>query len=538
MLRSPLEVKYALVAREMLQGTSPLLVPHLFGVMYADKPPLYFWVTAAVGRLTGMGVTELTARLPAAIAAAAGVLLILRLGSDLFGPRGGLLSAAVLATSNLYFWYARQGHPDQFLTAFVTLACLALWRSWEARTARRSIGWAMVGYGAMACGVLSKGLLGLLIPLFAASTYCLLTGPTRAVPRRLHLHPGLWVFLGVVLAWYGPAATRHGGQYVYETLVHQHLARYVHGWVHRAPWYRYLGDFPVGFLPWTFFLPGAVALAWRAVRAVAVDSPDDRVEPRPAPNGRRPILFPLGWFVVGFLFLSLSSTKRDVYLLPLYPAAALMTGAFWERALSTPARSRWIGIPLGLWGVATVGLAGSLLLLPRGWIDRNVDPASRIATLIPADAWSGAAILLVVVAGAAGARWAWRRDRRGLVFTILVAVQATLLLSVAAIRAPQYEALYPMRALLARADALMPPDRGILTTLRLHSLLAAFYSHRPTRFYAGVPELLAARASALETQYALVDVSDRLRADGVIVLEEMRFGRDRVALIRVDPPPR
>ncbi|HEV8674513.1 MAG TPA: glycosyltransferase family 39 protein, partial [Methylomirabilota bacterium] len=108
-LRSPLEVKYALVAREMLHGSSPLLVPHLFGVLYPDKPPLYFWVTAAFGWLAGGEVRELTARLPAALAAIAGLLLVYRLGADLFGPRAGLLSACILATANLFFWYARQG---------------------------------------------------------------------------------------------------------------------------------------------------------------------------------------------------------------------------------------------------------------------------------------------------------------------------------------------------------------------------------------------------------------------------------------------
>jgi 4-amino-4-deoxy-L-arabinose transferase-like glycosyltransferase len=535
-LRSPLEVKYALAAREMLRGTSPLLVPHLFGELYPDKPPLYFWATAGVGWLGGGDVTELVARLPAALAAVAGLLLTYRLGADLGGRRAGLLSACVLATSNLYFWYARQGHPDQFLTAFVTLACLALWRSVGAGEAARSRRWAILAYAAMGLGVLSKGLLGLILPLLAAAGYLVLTGPVRALPRRLWLHPGLWVFLAVSLAWYGPAVARYGREYVYETLVHQHVVRYVDGWVHRAPWYRYLGDFPIGFLPWVAFLPGAGVMAWRAGRFPAPGEPGpDAAEPGPLAPGPRPGVFPLAWFVTGFALLSLSSTKRDVYLLPLYPAAALMVGGLWEETLRERARSRWVGVPLGLVCAAAAAMAGALALWPRRSMVRHLDLASRVETLVPTDPWTRLGLVVILLAGAAGIWWAWRRDRRGTVFATLVAVQVAVLVAVAAIRVPQYEARYPVRALVARADAAVPPGCEIFTTLRQHSLLAIFYSRRPLA-WSGVRELLASRATATVSHWALVDGNDGLRSEpGVVVLDEMPFDEGRVALIRVDP---
>ena len=136
-------------------------------------------------------IAETTARLPAAAAAIAGVLLVARLGADLFGGRAGVLAGCVLATSNLFFWYARQGHPDQFLTAFVTLAGLGLWRTLARAGPRDAWAWTGLAYAAMALGVLSKGLLGLVIPLLAAVVYAALTGPLRALPARLRLAPGL-----------------------------------------------------------------------------------------------------------------------------------------------------------------------------------------------------------------------------------------------------------------------------------------------------------------------------------------------------------
>src|SRR5262249_34553944 len=140
LLRHPLEAKYALAAREMLRG-GPLLVAHLFGEIYPDKPPLYFWTTAALGWLTGGRIDEATARLPAVFAGLAGLLVTARLGADLFGGRAGAISAVVLAPSGLFFWYARQGPPDQLLTTWTALAVLGLWRGLAAPPGRRRALW-------------------------------------------------------------------------------------------------------------------------------------------------------------------------------------------------------------------------------------------------------------------------------------------------------------------------------------------------------------------------------------------------------------
>src|SRR5262249_24861618 len=107
-LRHPLEAKYALAAREMVRG-GPWLVAHLFGEIYPDKPPVSFWATAGVAEIRGGRLDELSARLPAVVGGLAGLAFTLLLGESLFGSRAGLVSAAVLATSGLFFWYARQG---------------------------------------------------------------------------------------------------------------------------------------------------------------------------------------------------------------------------------------------------------------------------------------------------------------------------------------------------------------------------------------------------------------------------------------------
>src|SRR5262249_31509694 len=146
----------------------------------------------------------------------AGLAFTLLLGESLFGSRAGLLSAAALATRGLFFLDARPGDPHQFLGAGGALACLGLLRGFGADGGPRA-GWIALAYSAMALGVMSKGLLGLVLPLLGAALYLGVTGPLRAIPRRLGLGLGLPIFLAIVLGWYGPAVARYGTGYIRET---------------------------------------------------------------------------------------------------------------------------------------------------------------------------------------------------------------------------------------------------------------------------------------------------------------------------------
>jgi 4-amino-4-deoxy-L-arabinose transferase-like glycosyltransferase len=530
-LRHPLEAKYAMAAREMLRG-GPWLVAHLFGEIYPDKPPLYFWATAGVAGIRGGRLDEVTARLPAVAGALVTLSLTLVLGQRLFGRSAGLAAATVLATSGLFFWYARQGHPDQFLTAGVTLACLALWQSFGVPGGRRRTAWIALAYGAMALAVLSKGLLGLVLPLLGTTLYLLLTGPLREAPRRLGLGPGLPVFALIVLGWYGPAVARYGLGYLRETIVHHQIERYARAFVHHGPWYYYVPEFTVAFLPWSLFVPGAAALAWQAWRASRSSPRDTRVATAPATGVDRqpaPHLFPLCWFVTGFVFFSLSTGKRGAYLLPLYPAAALLVGWIWARAISEGRGSRWLGVPVALLAGAAFVLALGVLVVPRRFI-----PGRMVDTLVPADpAWqAGAAALLL--AGAALIWLTWRRGLPAATLAVIVAVQAVCLLGVAFVRAPQYEARYPARELAGRIAAHVPPGEPLLSLLGDYDFLVALYLDRPITPLSTSSELLEHVRTA--PRLVLVDQGDRevLGAPRIELLAEGRLGPKRIVLVRVD----
>jgi 4-amino-4-deoxy-L-arabinose transferase-like glycosyltransferase len=526
-LRHPLEAKYALAAREMARG-GPWLVAHLFGEIYPDKPPLYFWATAGVAEIRGGRLDEVSARLPAVIGGLASLAFTLLLGESLFGTRAGLVGAVVLATSGLFFWYARQGHPDQFLVAGVTLAYLGLWRSFGAPTGSRRNAWIALAYAAMALAVMSKGLLGLVLPLLGVALYLVVTGPVRAIPRRLGLWPGLLVFLAIVLAWYGPAVVRFGTGYLRETIVHQQMERYARAWVHRGPWYQYFGDFATGFLPWSLFVPGAIALAWQAWRGTRSGRPEAEGDS----GARAPFMFPVCWFVSGFVFFSLSAGKRAAYLLPLYPAAALLVGWTWTQAIDQGRRSRWLAVPLGLLAAVAAILALGVLFLPRPLI-----PGRMVDTLVPADpSWQVAAALLLL-AGAGAIYVTWRRWWPGATLVAVVLTSALSLLGVTLVRAPQYEARYGVRDLAARIAAQAPPGEPLFSLLDDYDYLVAFYLDRRITPVRGPSELLAMLRDG--PRLALLDNNDRalLAEPGVTVLTEGHLGPKRIVLVRLDRRP-
>jgi 4-amino-4-deoxy-L-arabinose transferase-like glycosyltransferase len=346
------EGRYAEGAREML-ASGDWLVPRLFGVPYLEKPPLFFWLTAASCGLVGVG--ELGARLVSAIAAAAGVVLTGLFSCKVFGPRAGALTAVVLATSGLYFVLARVVITDMLFSVLVAAALM----SWFfAETERRSF---LPFWLLAAAATLTKG------PVAAA--LCGLTGLAYlAAERKLgclrtaRFWIGLPAFLALVLCWFALVEIRYPG-YVHFYVYKEHMLR-VSGDEHREPFLWYLPWVAAGLLPWT---PLAVAL----VPAIA-----GRVREQTAQG--RAARFAAIWAVVVLVFFSVPRGKLVPYLLPMFPPLAILLGdalARWldggasalavRRGFRTIAVSLLLGVcalPLGLWA-SPVSLSSSLVFL-------------------------------------------------------------------------------------------------------------------------------------------------------------------------------
>ncbi len=323
-------------AREMVVD-GHWLVSHINGVVNTHKPPLFFWLIALLSLPFGR-VTSLTARLPSALASLGTVAMTLRLGRRSSSEKTAVLAAFVLATTYMFWDKARSVQIDAVLCCliWVALSAFEAWRAGDLEGRRAGV----IFWGAGALAVLAKGPVGLLLPLGIALA-------TLAVDRNIRRwrsfapFSGPAVFVLVCGAWVAAASIWGPAEYsVWGALKEHFVDRGIHGMHHAQPWWYYAKVLPAQLMPWAFLVPGALILAWRR---------RDRMDR---------FLLVTVFFVV--LFFSISTEKRTIYVLPAFPAFALMTARFlgaafgWEKG---PLMSkRWLTVGQSLF-------AGLLVLL-------------------------------------------------------------------------------------------------------------------------------------------------------------------------------
>jgi 4-amino-4-deoxy-L-arabinose transferase-like glycosyltransferase len=321
-------------------------LPRLFdGRPELQKPPLYYWLVAAIARCRGGAVDAWAVRLPAALAGL-GCVLALTFGLGRGRTPAGLLAGTVLATAVHFTWLARIGRIDLPLTLAVTVAAGAMYR---ARSERRPA-LRVASYLAVAVGVLLKGPVGALLPAAVVGLHLLVEAraprPTSS-PVPLGLWWGVPLVLALTLPWFLWANAHTGGEFFRVFLWHHNVERGLGGSSLRAsPWWFYAPQFAVDFLPWTPLLLAAGVWCyrhgyWRA-------DPDLR--------------FGLAWFVAVLLVLSCARFKRADYLLPAYPGAALFLGCALRHRLRDAGPRRVL-----LYRALTPLLAG---LAVAGWVVR------------------------------------------------------------------------------------------------------------------------------------------------------------------------
>ncbi len=311
------EPREALAVQDIVQR-GEWLVPLKRATDIPSKPPLFHWSAALVTKLTG-SLTEATIRFPSALYATLGVLLIYGLGRKIFDARTALLGSAILATMMIYQDQALSARVDMTLCFFVTLSLslfYALYRGYLEKPF-----WFYVFYMVVGIGTLAKGPLGVLLPGMVAGSFALMERRWDMI-RKFCFHPG--VFLTVVLAtgWYVIAVTRGGEGFFNRQILQDNLSRFVGGSDHSHPVYYYLPYLISQSMPWGLFLP---VLLWDLFKKGFRES-----------GG---VLFLQLWFLVMFLFFSISVGKRPVYLLPVYPALSLLF-AGWFYAATSPVMGR------------------------------------------------------------------------------------------------------------------------------------------------------------------------------------------------------
>jgi 4-amino-4-deoxy-L-arabinose transferase-like glycosyltransferase len=358
----PDEPRYAEVAREMY-ATGDWITPRLGGIEWFEKPALTYWLMAAGYAL--FGENEFGARFGVAAVSTFGALLLYFFGRRAHSARFGYLSAAALVTCGLWPGFARAVTCDLTLTVAIEGALLSffLWESKESRAGADRL-WYVFCF-ALGLATLAKGLVGVVLPAMIIAPYLILTGAWRSLLRPRLIIFGALIFLATAVVWYAPVVARNGRGFIDEFFIGHHFQRYLSNkYRHPQPFYFFPLVVVAGSFPWSFYLLSSVGqtlvcLGRRLSRSKIERSgvgADLRVCPeaagllrpgqtrRSAPTiiwgllGQTKIcptdrlhLFLLLWIAAPIIFFSFSGSKLPGYILPVFPAVALLVGRELER---------------------------------------------------------------------------------------------------------------------------------------------------------------------------------------------------------------
>lgn len=304
----PDEGRYAEMAREMF-ATGDWITTRLNGIKYFEKPPLQTWANALTFAAFGLG--DWQARLWTGLNGILGVLLAWQAGRKVFGERTGFYAALVLGSC--FYWVAcsQINSLDMGLSGMMTISlCSLLIAQRNDATPAERRNWMLACWAGMALSVLAKGLIGLVLPGAILVLYTLVARDWN-IWTRLHLGKGLLLFFAIAAPWFVLVGLTNPEQ-PHFFFVHEHFDRFLLKEHHReAAWWVFFALLAGGTMPWAGVLVQSLVLGARREHA--------------GPHGPfRPRLMLLVWLAFIILFFTKSSSKLPGYILPVFPAAALL----------------------------------------------------------------------------------------------------------------------------------------------------------------------------------------------------------------------
>jgi 4-amino-4-deoxy-L-arabinose transferase-like glycosyltransferase len=486
------EPLFAEAARQMTV-TGDWLTPYFNGETRFDKPPLIYWLMAIAYQT--FGVNEFATRLPSALAAIAlaaiGFVTLRQFGTaasfadsantenpasaaDTTHQRrlAAYIGAGAIALNLQTIAWGRTGVSDMLLTGCMGASLFAFFCGYaQPHQPQQQARWYLSFYVLAALAVLTKGPVGIVLPGLIILAFVLYTGTFWHVFREIKLGLGSLIFFGITLPWYLLIVQVHGRSYIANFFGYHNVERFtsvVNN--HSAPWYFYFLVVLLGFIPWSIYLPLAIAQTqfWRRSHWLK--------QPRSQQLG----LFAVIWFVVVFGFFSISVTKLPSYTLPLLPAAAVLVGLLWSNAMTHPKADT--GLTLS--SIVNIGfmvvLAGATAYSVNWMGD---DPAMpELPTVIAGSKilWIGGAIWLsVAIANLVlllkkRSSWIWLCN--------LIGVSAFMLMTVLPALAHVDDLRQqPLRDLAATAVQVQQPDEDLIM-VGFKKPSVVFYAQRPVTY--------------------------------------------------------
>lgn len=290
----PDEGRYAEIAREMLQSGN-YITPHLNGIKYFEKPPLFYWLAAAAMQFGGVNLWSL--RLVNAFLGVLGCIATYFTAYKLYDRKTALLAASILASTALYFVMAHMINLDLTVSFFLAITLYAFILGVKQKQNR----YFLLAAAFAACAVLTKGLIGIVFPILIIGLWIVCSKEWRLITQINYL-TCVSVFLCIALPWH-LLVGYHNPEFYYFYFIEQHFLRYTTEAVgHYQPFWFFIPALLLGFFPWIVFLPGAFIKSFT----------------------NKFNLFLLIWIVSIFVFFSFSKSKLIPYILPVFPPLAIL----------------------------------------------------------------------------------------------------------------------------------------------------------------------------------------------------------------------
>lgn len=447
-LAHPDEGRYSEISREMAIS-GDLVTPRLNGLKYFEKPPLQYWITA--GAFSVFGESEFVARLWGGICGFLSLLLVWLTARKIWDAESA--DYAAISAAGM-FWLIGLSHVvtlDMSVSFFLvgTLCSFMLAHRNEA-TPSENRWWMLAAWTSIVGALLSKGLIGLVIPGAVLVLYSLISKQWQ-LWKRMQWIAGLLILLVLGLPWHLLVAQRNP-EWAQFYLIHEHFTRFMTTEHHRTGgWYYFLPVLIGGLLPWTSLLPATISNARRSLA-----------------KGFSPERLLLIWIAFIFAFFSLSGSKLPGYILPIFPAIALLMGPYLKRASAESLRPHVSGLTI-LWIIVALG---SFVLPHFGSAHTPAELHAIFSRWLLADA------ILFIVANIAALQWLKRSEKMP---AVLILSFASILFTT--VLAAGYEHSYAKkdsaRDLATLLAGHIQPDTEVFSVEGYNQSLP-FYLKRPT----------------------------------------------------------
>jgi len=387
------ETRYSAMAREMSEKGDWLTL-YLNNSFFFEKPPLYFWLLASSYSFFGK-VSEFTARFPVALLSSILVFATYYFGKKNLSKTFGFISALILLSSLEFIILGRLSILDMVLSVFVGLALYTGYAAFEAENKNKKYLWWST-YLLCAAAVLAKGLPGVILIFGVLGIYSIITGKLKELFAPVNILPGMVIFFLVALPWHVLMYKAHGMAFFNEYIIKHHFSRFIDSKEisRHEPFYFYYLTFLAGFFPWIFTFISFLVKSCRDIFS-KTKILDFFKNMRNLDTEKRFLVFLFTYFIFIFTFFTCSSTKLVTYILPLFPAAALLTGYYWHGYIKN--NQNKTGITVSTWILIIIMLLAPIagFMLPDSLLDK-IDPTFyRLRTI--ASVWLVVTSIMMII---------------------------------------------------------------------------------------------------------------------------------------------